>query len=87
MIPTPNNTQSQVVGAEYNRLDAYTVCTITTKSGVKLCGTSSCLGAGGYDRAIGEKMALKKAMEVLRQLEGHMLSQGKSVDCGHGPSA
>ena len=87
MIPTPNNIQSQVVSAEYNYLDAYTVCTITTNSGVKLCGTSSCLGAMGYDRAIGEQMAFDRAIDVLRQLEGHMLSQGKSAECSQRPSA
>lgn len=87
MKSTPNNIRSQVVSAEYNSLDAYTVCTITTRSGVKLCGTSSYLGEMGYDQVIGEKKALKKAMEVLRHLEEHMLSQGKSAECGHGPSA
>lgn len=73
--------KSQVVDACYDYNGTFTVCTIITESGTKLCGTSGCLDPENYDRAIGEKVAYDNAVSQLWALEGYFFSKLGLATC------
>jgi hypothetical protein len=72
---TPAYIESQVLNADYAYDGTHTTCTITTRHGSKHTGTSACLDPANYDRAIGEQIARKNAVEQLWALEGYVVSK------------
>lgn len=70
---TPEYIESLVESVEYSYNDTLTIATVTTKSGTKLVGHSACLDPANYDKATGEQIARKNAVEQLWALEGYFI--------------
>ncbi|MBB75621.1 MAG: hypothetical protein CMJ75_14030 [Planctomycetaceae bacterium] len=51
-----------------------TVAVITLPCNFKVTGEASCVDVNNFDKALGEKYALEKAVEKLWELEGYLLA-------------
>lgn len=63
----------------HTALECLTICTLVTKSGFTLVGTSACASPENYDPDIGRKLARQNAREQLWKLEGYLLKERLSV--------
>lgn len=54
--------------------DKLTVAVITLPNNFKVTGEASCVDSNNFDKALGEKYALEKAVEKLWELEGYLLA-------------
>lgn len=76
---TPDYIESQVVDTKYQVDGTFTICTITTKAGVKLVGTSGCLDPKNYVQAVGETIARKNAVDKIWELEGYFAAKSTAT--------
>lgn len=72
---TPDYIESQVVDTKYQVDGTFTICTITTKAGIKLVGTSGCLDPKNYVEEVGESIARRNAVEQIWALEGYFVAK------------
>jgi predicted kinase len=63
--------EKSVVKTRYVYDDTLTIAIVTLSNGFKVTGESACMNPADYDRKLGKKLALDRALNKVWALEGY----------------
>jgi Phage protein (N4 Gp49/phage Sf6 gene 66) family len=74
---TPAQIESVIAKRQYHVFEGsqLTVCCLTLTNGFTVTGESACASPENFNADLGEKIALQKAKDKIRALEGYLLKQ------------